>query len=62
MTDDERRIQELESAIRRLLDAGFIFASEVDGSEMCFYCNAYISGDEEHEDDCPYVQAKKLIE
>lgn len=62
MTDDERRIQELESAIRRLLDVDFSVPSELDGDASCFYCSAYLQGGEDHEDDCPYMQAKKLIE
>lgn len=62
MRGDERRIQELEYVIRRLLDVDFSIPSELDGDRACFYCQAYLEGGEDHEDDCPYMQAKRLVE
>lgn len=61
MDIEAERIKKLEAVLRRLLDIGFRVNSELDGDASCFYCNAYLEGGEEHEDDCPYFEAKHLL-
>ena len=61
MNMETERIKELETVLRRLLGIGFRVHSEIDGDASCFYCNAYLEGGEEHEDDCPYFEAKHLL-
>ena len=59
LTDLEKGLFNL---LRRVADAGFHVASETDGSISCWYCNAYLQADVPHDDDCPYIKLKKLLE
>lgn len=57
----EQRIADLETVISGLLAAGCEVASETDGDISCFFCGAYFQGGDDHDDDCPYVKAKRLL-
>ena len=52
---------ELFKLLRRIADIGFHVPSEIDGDRSCWYCNAYLEGDEPHQTDCPYIELKKLL-
>ena len=52
---------ELFKLLRRIADIDFHVPSEIDGDRSCWYCYAYLEGDDPHDTDCPYIELKKLL-
>lgn len=59
------RLTDLEKGLFKLLykvvNLGYQQPSEIDGSISCWYCNAYLEGDDPHDINCPYIELKKLL-
>jgi hypothetical protein len=62
MTTTSERIEKLKSLIKRLVEVHCEVPSEVDGDITCFWCGAFLSYNENHEPNCPYMEAKAMIE
>ena len=59
---NSEEIKKLIGIIERLIDISFSVPSEIDGDASCFYCAAYLQGGESHEEDCPYIEAKRILD
>jgi hypothetical protein len=55
----ERELDELKTVLQKIVNLG-PEAQNQSGDYYCFFCSALIEG-REHEQDCPYILAKKLI-
>ena len=59
------RLTDLENGLfkllRRIADIDCHVPSEIDGDISCWYCYGYLEGIHPHDDDCPYIELKKLL-
>lgn len=46
--------------LRRMVDAGCTYASEIDGEVLCFYCGAEVNI-EPHDESCAFEAAKRHL-
>ena len=53
--------QDFLEILSKIVDNGCEVASEIDGSISCYYCTAYLEGEEEHDIDCLYKKVRKLV-
>lgn len=61
MKKQTERIEKLEAVLRRLLNVDFRVPPEMDGAASCFYCDADLECGADHADDCPHIEAKRLL-
>ena len=62
---EAKRLNDLENGLLKLLrtiaNLDCRIASEIDGSISCWYCNAYLENGNTHDNDCLYLELKKLL-
>ncbi len=53
-------IEDLRNLIERLVGDDCSISDGV-GDIQCYFCNCYLNLSENHELDCPYIEAKNLL-